>query len=95
MRLNSFDSPSKFFLILCENVSAVTPPTMAARGVTGPLAHGAAEGLREQAKRAGIEAMGRLPLAFLIAGLCLAQTGWQSANTLPGVDLVGSNQFPT
>src|ERR1700692_1149063 len=36
-----------------------------------------------------MEAMGRLPLVFLIAGLCVAQTGWQIATTLPGVDLVG------
>ena len=33
--------------------------------------------------------MGRLPLVFLIAGLCLAQTGWEKATTLPGVDLTG------
>jgi len=33
--------------------------------------------------------MGRLPLVFLIAGLCVAQTGWEIAATLPGVDLVG------
>jgi protein-disulfide isomerase len=33
--------------------------------------------------------MGRLPLVFLIAGLCIAQTGWQSATALPGVDLTG------
>ncbi len=33
--------------------------------------------------------MGRLPLVFLIAGLCLAQTGWETATTLPGVDLTG------
>src|SRR5579872_361994 len=33
--------------------------------------------------------MGRLPLVFLIAGLCVAQTGWEIATTLPGVDLAG------
>ncbi len=33
--------------------------------------------------------MGRFPLVLLIAGLCVAQTGWESANTLPGVDLAG------
>ena len=33
--------------------------------------------------------MGRLTLMLLIAGLCIAQTGWQSATTLPGVDLAG------
>jgi protein-disulfide isomerase len=33
--------------------------------------------------------MGRLPLVFLIAGLCVAQTGWQVATKLPGVDLGG------
>ena len=36
-----------------------------------------------------MEAMGRLPLVFLIAGLCVAQTGWEIATKLPGVDLVG------
>ena len=46
---------------------------------------------REQAERAGIEALGRLPLVFLIAGLCVAQTGWEIATKLPGVDLVGLN----
>jgi len=38
-----------------------------------------------------MEAMGRLPLVFLIAGLCVAQTGWEIATKLPGVDLVGLN----
>ena len=33
--------------------------------------------------------MGRLPLVFLIAGLCVAQTGWQNSTKLPGVDLGG------
>ena len=33
--------------------------------------------------------MGRLPLMFLVAGLCIAQTGWQIATNLPGVDLGG------
>ena len=33
--------------------------------------------------------MGRFPVVFLIAGLCLAQTGWEAANKLPGVDLEG------
>ena len=33
--------------------------------------------------------MGRLSLVFLIAGLSLAQTGWERATTLPGVDLSG------
>ena len=33
--------------------------------------------------------MGRLSLVFLVAGLCVAQTGWEIATTLPGVDLVG------
>ena len=33
--------------------------------------------------------MGRLPLVFLIAGLCVAQTGWKNATKLPGVDLTG------
>jgi protein-disulfide isomerase len=46
-------------------------------------------GFHEQAERAGIEAMGRLPLVFLIAGLCVAQTGWEIATKLPGVDLEG------
>ena len=36
-----------------------------------------------------MEAMGRLPLVFLIAGLCVAQTGWEITTKLPGVDLVG------
>ena len=44
---------------------------------------------QEPAERAGIEAMGRLSLVFLVAGLCVAQTGWEIATTLPGVDLVG------
>jgi protein-disulfide isomerase len=33
--------------------------------------------------------MGRLPVVFVIASLCLAQTGWEAATTLPGVDLSG------
>jgi protein-disulfide isomerase len=33
--------------------------------------------------------MGRLPVVFLIAGLCVAQTGWEIAIKLPGVDLEG------
>jgi protein-disulfide isomerase len=33
--------------------------------------------------------MGRLSLVFLIAGLCVAQTGWEIATKLPGVDLDG------
>src|ERR1700716_3765208 len=46
-------------------------------------------GLENAAERAGMEAMGRLPLVLLIAGLCVAQTGWEIATKLPGVDLVG------
>jgi protein-disulfide isomerase len=48
-----------------------------------------ARGFHEQAEHAGIGDMGRLPLVFLIAGLCVAQTGWEITTTLPGVDLVG------
>src|ERR1700680_4888306 len=33
--------------------------------------------------------MGRLTLVFLIAGLCVAQTVWEMATKLPGVDLEG------
>ena len=35
-----------------------------------------------------MEAMGRLPL-FLIAGLCVDQTGWKITTKLQGLDLVG------
>jgi len=33
--------------------------------------------------------MGRLPLVFLIASLCVAQIPWKVATALPGVDLTG------
>ena len=48
-----------------------------------------ARNFQQQAERAGIEAMGRLSLVFLITGLCLAQIGWERATIIPGVDLAG------
>ncbi len=33
--------------------------------------------------------MRRLPWVFFFAVLCIAETGWQTATTLPGVDLTG------